>query len=179
MSQVNAALRQAAALLLGYPDEGWPELLDLVRTSLDELTGPCAAPLRRFCAGTAGTPVLHLAARYVTTFDRSSRRTLHLSYYADGDTPQRGASLEAWYERYRAHGWECPPDELPDYLPLVLEFTARCPEAGTELLYEHRGGLDLLRAALVEHGSPYAHVLEAVHATLPEVVGQRTAAAGW
>jgi nitrate reductase molybdenum cofactor assembly chaperone NarJ/NarW len=176
-SSAVAAVHQSAALLLGYPDEAWPARLSLVRDGLNELTGPGARSLLRFCAATAGTPVLDLAAAYVTTFDRSRRRTLHLSYYTDGDTRRRGASLAAWKARYRAHGWECPPDELPDHLPLVLEFAARCPEPGTLLLREHRAGLELLDAALVRHGSPYADILHAIRATLPEATPADRAAA--
>ncbi len=113
----------------------------------------------------------------MTTFDRSRRRTLHLSYYTDGDTRRRGATLAAWKARYRAHGWECPPDELPDHLPLVLEFAAHCPGPGTELLCEHRAGLHLLHCALIKHTSPYAHVLEAILATLPQPTHDDRAAA--
>lgn len=172
----TAAVRQAAALLLGYPDEDWPARLALVREGVGRLTGPGTAPLLRFCATVQDTPVLDLAARYVTTFDRSRRRTLHLTYYTDGDTRRRGAALAALKARYRAHGWQPPEDELPDHLPLVLEFAARCPEPGTRLLQDHRPGIELLAMALTDRSSPYADVLAAVLATLPDAPHGRAAA---
>ncbi|MBI0320341.1 nitrate reductase molybdenum cofactor assembly chaperone, partial [Streptomyces javensis] len=139
----------------------------LVRDCLTELSIPAAAPLLRFCATVDGVPLLDLAAAYVRTFDRSRRRALHLTYYTDGDTRRRGSTLAALKARYRAHGWAPPEDELPDHLPLMLEFAARCPDPGTRLLRDHRAALELLRMSLTDHGSPYADVLRAVCDTLP------------
>lgn len=158
---------QAASLLLTHPGDDWPARLDLVTGALATATGPEPRLLARFCAAVAGVPALELSARYITTFDRSRRRTLHLTYYTDGDTRRRGQSLLAWQDLYRAHGWQPPDDELPDFLPLALEFAARCPEPGRRALREHRAALELLRLALRDHRSPYADVLEAVCRTLP------------
>ncbi|MGC5345228.1 nitrate reductase molybdenum cofactor assembly chaperone [Streptomyces sp. DT171] len=161
------AVHQSAALLLGYPDHTWPARLRTVADSLTQLSGPGTGPLRSFCAAVRDTPPMALAEHYILTFDRSRRRTLYLTYYTDGDTRRRGGSLAEWKARYRAHGWETPPDDLPDHLPLALEFAARCPEPGTALLQEHRAALELLRMALTDHGTPYADVLRGVCDTLP------------
>jgi nitrate reductase delta subunit len=74
-------------------------------------------------------------------------------------------SLVRFKEVYRAHGLEFADEELPDFLPAVLEFTART--GNTDLLLEHRECLDRLRARLTDFGTPYASVLDAVCATLP------------
>ncbi|GGZ80641.1 nitrate reductase molybdenum cofactor assembly chaperone [Streptomyces bluensis] len=165
----TALIHQAASLLLLHPGRDWPQRLHLVTDTLDGVSGAGAEtePLSRFCAAVAGVPALELSARYITTFDRSRRRTLHLTYYTDGDTRRRGQSLLNWRELYRTHGWQPPSDELPDFLPLALEFAARCPEPGRRALQDHRAALELLRLALREHRSPYADVLEAVCRTLP------------
>ncbi|MEW2395287.1 nitrate reductase molybdenum cofactor assembly chaperone [Streptomyces sp. NPDC046862] len=163
----TALIHQAASLLLLHPGRDWPQRLRLVTGTLGGVPGADTEPLARFCATMADVPALELSARYVTTFDRSRRRTLHLTYYTDGDTRRRGESLLNWRELYRAHGWQPPTDELPDFLPLALEFAARCPEPGRRALQDHRAALELLRLALHEHRSPYADVLEAVCRTLP------------
>ncbi|MEV7614157.1 nitrate reductase molybdenum cofactor assembly chaperone [Streptomyces sp. NPDC089799] len=163
----QAALHQAASLLLSHPDEDWPQRLGLVRGALAGLPGKEAAPLLRFCEAVSGVPQLELSARYVATFDRSRRRTLYLTYYTDGDTRRRGKALLRWQHLYRDHGWQPPADELPDFLPLALEFAARCPGPGRTALQEHRAALELLRMALTDHHSPWADVLEAVCLTLP------------
>jgi nitrate reductase delta subunit len=138
-----------------------------VSEALRPLPGAPPEALLRFCEETAETPVLALAAAYVTTFDRSRRRTLHLTYYADGDTRRRGAALARLKSLYRAHGWIPAAGELPDHLPTVLEFAARVPGPGQRVLHDHRPALELLRIGLSERRSPYAHVLTAVCLTLP------------
>ncbi|WNM29008.1 nitrate reductase molybdenum cofactor assembly chaperone [Streptomyces sp. Li-HN-5-11] len=164
---LHRAVRQAASLLLDYPDQAWPGRRDQVAEAIGRLPGEAPELLLGFCRWSAGVPLLDLAARYVTTFDRSRRRTLHLTHYTDGDTRRRGASLAALKARYRQHGWEPAGGELPDHLPALLEFAARCPDAGDALLHEHRGALGLLAHGLTAHHSPYADVVRAVQATLP------------
>ncbi|MEU5592939.1 nitrate reductase molybdenum cofactor assembly chaperone [Streptomyces sp. NPDC020298] len=166
----HRAVHQAASLLLHYPDQRWPAHRTLVLESIGGLSGPAAEFLLRFCRRTADIPLLELAAQYVTTFDRSRRRTLHLTHYTDGDTRRRGASLVALKARYRQYGWEPSGGELPDHLPAVLEFAARCPAAGHAVLHEHRGALALLATGLAAEGSPYLDVIRAVRATLDEGV---------
>ncbi len=66
-----------------------------------------------------------------------------------------------------------PVDEAPDHLPVVLEFAATVdPVAGRRLLVEHRVPIDVLRDALTECGSPYAHTVAAVCETLPAATDQ-------
>ncbi|MFJ9930057.1 nitrate reductase molybdenum cofactor assembly chaperone [Streptomyces misionensis] len=169
-SATTCLVHQAASLLLHHPDTDWSARLELVERELEHLPGPpdrSVHLLRTFCRAVRGTPVLDLSARYVTTFDRSRRRTLHLTYYTDGDTRRRGASLLRWRQLYATHGWQPPADELPDFLPLALEFAARCPEPGRRALRDHRAALELLRLALHDHHSPYADVVEAVCHSLP------------
>ncbi|MEU6036724.1 nitrate reductase molybdenum cofactor assembly chaperone [Actinomadura sp. NPDC047616] len=126
-----------------------------------------ADAVRRFVRQTRDVEPPELQARYVATFDRSRRRTLYMTYYTDGDTRSRGASLAALKARYRSAGWAPEETELPDFLPVMLEFAARCPAPGWELLAEHRAGLELLRRGLHDHGSSYALLVDAVRATLP------------
>jgi nitrate reductase delta subunit len=71
---------------------------------------------------------------------------------------------------YRRAGLTLSDAELPDHLAVVLEFTATGDAVrGERLLHEHRAGVELIRLALEEVGSPYAAVLQAVCATLPPV----------
>ncbi|ANH92537.1 nitrate reductase molybdenum cofactor assembly chaperone [Streptomyces sp. NPDC057197] len=165
---LHRALHQAAALLLDHPGPDWPDRLRTVAEALAPLPGEAPGLLLRFCRWAQGTSPLDLATGYVTTFDRSRRRTLHLTHYTDGDTRRRGATLAALKARYREHGWAPPPGELPDHLPCLLEFAARCPGPGTDLLHEHRPALALLAHGLETHHSPYADVVRAVLTTVPD-----------
>jgi nitrate reductase delta subunit len=161
------AVLQAASLLLGHPDGAWPFLVDTVRGALVTLDVPEAGPLLRFCDTVDGIPPLELSARYVATFDRSPRRCLHLTFHTDGDAPHRVAALSALGSRLRAEGWRAPDGELPDHLPLLLEFAARRPGPGTALLLEYRAAVEAVRHALASYLSPYADVLRAVCDSLP------------
>ncbi|MFE0106310.1 nitrate reductase molybdenum cofactor assembly chaperone [Streptomyces sp. NPDC059009] len=147
---------QAAALCLAYPDAEFHERLPLLRAA--------APKLADFLSYAESTPPQELAEDYVRVFDFKNRHSLYLSWWRDGDTRRRGMSLVRFKQIYREHGLEFTGEELPDFLPAVLEFSA---QAGPLLLEEHRSGLELLRLALTDHGTPYARVLEAVCATLP------------
>ncbi|MFC9468432.1 nitrate reductase molybdenum cofactor assembly chaperone [Streptomyces coelicoflavus] len=158
---------QAAALLLAYPDRDWPRRPRTVRETVAALPGPEIPLLLSFCDQAEREDPLALAARYVATFDRSRRRCLYLTYYTDGDTRRRGAALARIKSVYRAEGWLPPDEELPDFLPLMLEFAARAPGPGTALLTDHRAAIEVLRYALEAHRSPYAALLQAVCRCLP------------
>lgn len=165
-----AVAHRAAALLLDYPAEDLLETLPILRAALAGLPEETAAPLGRLADHLGATPLGALQADYVDTFDTRRRCALHLTYYAHGETRRRGPALVKVKDVYRAAGFEVE-DELPDHLCVLLEFAAREPGAGRELLLEHRAGLEILRLALLDRGSPWADALVAVSATLPPLAG--------
>lgn len=123
--------------------------------------------LERFLDGWTGDQTA-LAARYVETFDLRRRATLELTYYAHGDTRERGMALLRLKKLYRAAGLPMDSAELPDHLTVMLAFAALAePGRGEALLAEHRPAIELLRLSLHDLGSPYAHVLDAIAACLP------------
>jgi nitrate reductase delta subunit len=108
-----------------------------------------------------------LQAEYVETFDFDRRASLHLTYHVHGDRRQRGLELIRLKRRYAEAGLELADGELPDYLPVLLEFADLRPDEGRSLLAEHRPALELVRARLHERGSRWAAVLDEVVAALP------------
>ncbi|AVV45947.1 nitrate reductase molybdenum cofactor assembly chaperone [Streptomyces sp. ID05-04B] len=162
---------QAQSLLLAYPDEQFEQRLALARRVAATLPEPVARPLLRFAAHAEQNAPADLATAYVATFDHRKRCCLYLTYYAHGDTRKRGLALLRLKQTYAAAGWRLGDDELPDHLAVVLEFAATDPQAGHRLLVEHRAGLELLRLALDDDGSPWAPVLDSVSATLPALAG--------
>jgi nitrate reductase delta subunit len=161
---------RVAALLLDYPGEQTLGLLDRIRAEVATLPEPAGPALLAFVAHAETSDRTALAADYVQTFDLRRRNCLHLSYYAYGDTRKRGMALLRFKHAFRAAGVELGDEELPDHLPVVLEFAATVdPDTGQRLLIEYRAVVELLRRSLTESGSPYASVLDAVNATLPEL----------
>ncbi|HEX5535409.1 MAG TPA: nitrate reductase molybdenum cofactor assembly chaperone [Actinomycetales bacterium] len=181
MSRVDRATAttwQLCSLLLDYPDEQWRERLPVIRAEVSALPARTRPPLEQFLAHVDAVSPTELAADYVATFDTRRRCCLYLTYYAHGDTRKRGMALLAFKQAYRAAGVELTDDELPDHLAVVLEFAATADqEAGYKLLTDNRAGLELLRLALHDAGSPWGTVLDAVSATLPALRGDEREAA--
>jgi nitrate reductase delta subunit len=163
---------KVASVLLQYPTvalfDGLGQLTEAVRE------GPRATqrPFGIFLEWLSGTSPDTVARHYVETFDLRRRCALYLTYYRYGDTRKRGMAMVAFKAAYRAAGLEPVKGEgeaggeLPDYLPMVLDFAASHPR-GEKLLRAHRADLELLLRALRDVPSPYAHVVEAVCARLP------------
>ena len=163
---------QAASVLLAYPDGSLTDRLPLIRRVADSLPGPVAEPMTRFVEHAARTPLTELATHYVETFDHRRRCCLYLTYYEHGDTRNRGVALLKLKNTYRLAGLELDDGELPDHLGVVLEYAAAVDdERGRKLLLGHRAGIELLRLALDDAGSPYVDVLRSITATLPPMAG--------
>ena len=155
--------------MLGYPDDEVVDRAELVRAALADAAPQRSADFASLWDFWATTAPATVQNHYVEIFDLSRRHTLYLSYYTDGDTRRRGESLMTIKQRYRRSGFLVDTHgELPDYLPLILEYAARVdPRDGAELLQDFRRSLELLRLALVDKATPYAGVVAAVCATLP------------
>ena len=167
---------QAQSLLLAYPDglTGHEATLRRVISTVDPKVG---APMAFFLDYACRTRAGELAAAYVATFDQRKRCCLYLTYYAHGDTRNRGMALLTLKQKYAATGLSLVGGELPDHLAVMLEYAAMVdPPAGRDLLLAHRAGLELLRLALHDVRSPWAEVLDAVSATLPALHGDQRAA---
>ncbi|MDW6057399.1 nitrate reductase molybdenum cofactor assembly chaperone [Streptomyces sp. FXJ1.4098] len=175
----SAVICQAASILLQYPDKTTLGRIPLVTEAVAALPpGAAHTALARFLDHLAATPPRDLAETYVATFDRRRRCCLYLTWWTDGETRRRGHALAMLKDRYREGGLELGSEELPDYLPVVLEYAATGDLSdGLALLQEHRAGIELLRLALQDVRSPYAAVIEAVCATLPGPSPQERAAA--
>jgi nitrate reductase delta subunit len=164
-------LWRIAALLLDYPSAQTLAMTDQVAAAARELPDAVRTPMLDFLLREfTGADPMRLAARYVETFDMRRRASLHLTYYAYGDTRKRGMALLRFKHAYRQAGMQVGDHELPDYLPLVLEFAATVdPVQGERLLAEHVPVLELLRLSLQDSGAGYARILCAVLATLPPI----------
>jgi nitrate reductase molybdenum cofactor assembly chaperone NarJ/NarW len=159
-----------AALLLDYPSTQTLALTDQLSAAVMELPAAVGASILDSLGGFCTADPLQVAAQYVETFDMRRRASLHLTYYAYGDTRKRGMALLRFKYAYRQAGMQLGDGELPDYLPLVLEFAATIdPAQGERLLAEHVPVLELLRLSLQDSGSAYATLLAAILVTLPPI----------
>ncbi|MBP2333185.1 nitrate reductase molybdenum cofactor assembly chaperone [Corynebacterium freneyi] len=164
----------AAATLLDYPGGDAESRWDAVAQVLPDLPLEASDPLAGFIAHARAVGKRALEEHYVATFDQKRRCNLYLSYYATGDTRQRGVALLSFREMLAAVGLEQDRDELPDHLCVVCEAAARepgSPETGdaiaADVLATHRDGIEVLRHALADRGSAYSGVIDALVTALP------------
>lgn len=159
------------ALLLQYPDGEVLDARDDIVAAVREswASAPEQDSLMGFLSWWRDTPVYELQSSYVDTFDLGRRCSLHLTYCLFGDRRDRGMALLRLKHRYAMHGLTLTDAELPDFLPVMLDYAAMDPD-GELLLGEHRVPLELLRAALHEERSQY----EAVVATVCSLLGPVT-----
>ena len=167
MSATGISPYKLASVLLQYPTAallaGLAPLGDAAAATSPRATREA---FERFLGWLRATPPAEVAQHYVATFDLRRRCALYLTYYRYGDTRRRGMAMLAFKAAYRSAGFEPSDGELPDYLPMVLDFAALHPR-GQKLLRAHRADLELLLRALRDVPSPYAGIIEAVCAHLP------------
>lgn len=168
MSRRDQVVYMAGAWCLSYPDEDLLAKVPLMRAALAEFPGAVES-FREVLDALESTPLMESQAHYVREFDLSRRHALHLSYWTDGDTRRRGEVLGSFKKAYRQSDILVDTQgELPDYLPMVLEYTALVDfEAGRELLIQYRPSLEMLKFGLLKDNLPHARILQAICATLP------------
>ncbi len=157
------------SLLLQYPQ---PEVVEEIPSlDLDEV-GPVSGNQREaltvFLEWYRAQTLDDLRQSYVDNFDFDRRRSLHLTYQLHGDSRQRGLALLKIKSSYREAGLDPDENELPDFLPLMLEFSVLAPgQSGGELLDRHRESIELIRAGLIRAESPWAGLFDVVRDGMP------------
>ncbi len=152
--------------LLDYPNqelvEHLPELNDFVAKS-QEIDVAEREALQSFLTHLQSMSVTELQADYVKTFDMTAEHSLHLTHHLFGDDKNRGPALIDLGELYKDYGVEAVTNELPDYLPLVLEFAAYMDDdEATVFLSDAKKVLGVLAENLQKAESPYAALLSII-----------------
>lgn len=186
-----AALRlscRVLAHLLDYPGAAMRAALPELRQALQQeaaLSPERLAELDHLMATLQRGDAYEAEARYVESFDRGRATSLHLFEHVHGDSRSRGPALVDLVKTYEAggmffdgavHGPGAPLDEsfaqareLPDYLPVVLEFAStQEPATARAFLAELAHILNGIHAALIQRESPYAAAIGAVLALAGE-----------
>ncbi|NHX27666.1 nitrate reductase molybdenum cofactor assembly chaperone, partial [Escherichia coli] len=112
--------------------------------------------------------IYDLQERYVMLFDRSRTLSLNLFEHVHGESRDRGGAMVSLLETYREAGFEPATSELPDHLPVLLEFLSTRPFVEVQdTLADAAHIFEALNARLVRRESPYS----AVFATLLQLSG--------
>lgn len=154
--------------LLSYPT---PELQAAARdfsAVLDSealMPAPARQALAPLIAEIAEGDLYELQERFVLLFDRTRSLSLHLFEHIHGESRDRGQAMVDLAELYERNGLAISVRELPDYLPLFLEFLSTQNDAAArDLLNEPLHIISALATRLMRRGSPYAAALRALEA---------------
>jgi nitrate reductase delta subunit len=154
------------ARLLSYPDAQLRgDLIEMRQALLSEKAIASARldELNTLINALARGNALDNEAEYVEVFDRGRATSLHLFEHVHGDSRDRGPAMIDLAQTYEKAGLFLGPDEMPDYLPVVLEFVStQPPREARAFLGEMAHIFNAIFNALQQRNSPYASVLGAL-----------------
>lgn len=160
--------------LLDYPHEDLWSNAQLIR---DHITQSMAfgenvkAALVQLLDSIVGQEPIDAQEEYSVLFDRGRATSLLLFEHVHGDSRDRGQAMVDLMSVYKLNGFEINTRELPDYIPLFLEYLSERPfNEVTEWVADASNILGMLKARLENRASPYEAVFTALLAWVPDAV---------
>jgi nitrate reductase delta subunit len=164
---VRRTLKVLSAIL-SYPTPDLQSAVPELRAALDaehRLPRKSRDRLDRLLDEIATRDLYDLQERYVLLFDRTRSLSLHLFEHVHGESRDRGQAMVDLNALYARHGLIPTANELPDHLPLFLEFLSEIPEAeACELLGETAHVLEAIRMRLEKREAAYSSVFSCAQA---------------
>jgi len=157
------SLLKLVGVLLDYPQDAlWEHGEELLAAAeAPGLSKARRAQLVAFVRELLETDPLEAQERWLLLFDRGRSMSLLLFEHIHGESRDRGQAMVDLISAYRKNGFELSARELPDYLPLLLEYLNQRPaEEARDWLKHVSQIVGLLAARAGERGSPYALLLE-------------------
>ncbi|MFV0292623.1 MAG: nitrate reductase molybdenum cofactor assembly chaperone [Paracoccus sp. (in: a-proteobacteria)] len=157
---------KAFSLLLSYPStelqSAMPDIMEVLR--VEGLISPQRQlDIGRLADELASGDIFDLQERYVLLFDRSRTLSLNLFEHIHGESRDRGGAMVDLLEMYRAGGYDLDGSELPDHLPVLLEYLSTRPLAeAQEVLADAGHILIALQERLARRETSYMAVLDAL-----------------
>lgn len=157
---------RALAALLSYPTQDLLAASEEIRATLDrEALLPAAErrALDRLIGELEAGDLYDLQERYGLLFDRTRSLSLHLFEHVHGESRDRGQAMVDLLKLYEENGYSPVATELPDFLPLFLEYAStREPKAALELIGQPAHVVAALRERLAKRSSSYESVMAAL-----------------
>ncbi|AZS50476.1 nitrate reductase molybdenum cofactor assembly chaperone [Entomomonas moraniae] len=148
------------SVLLCYPEQELIDSVPAIGQILSELqvNNEYVQPL---LTELATNDLITLQENYVQTFDRTPTQSLHLFEHIHGEDRIRGQAMVDLMQEYQNDGFEVTANELPDYLPLFLEYLAVCEtKKATELLGEAIDVIGHIESKLSTNNSTYTGIFK-------------------
>lgn len=161
------------SILLTYPEADWLEAMPEMEKAIAEeasFNGRASDQLFPLFSMLRRLSLIELQEIYVATFDRNPSHSLHLFEHIHGESRDRGSAMINLLEEYWKHDFDASDSELPDYVPLFLEFLSLLPvEEALPLLGDAVHVLAAVGRKLEKNGSHYATVFQLLEALSPVV----------
>jgi nitrate reductase delta subunit len=153
---------KAFSLILSYPtrelQQAMPEIGGVLASDT-RLTAAARRALRPLVEELAGRDIYDLEEQFVLIFDRSRTLSLNLFEHVHGESRDRGGAMVSLVETYREGGFDPVTSELPDHLPVLLEFLSTRPASEIQdTLADAAHIFEALNARLIRRESPYGAV---------------------
>lgn len=166
MSDKQTLTLKALAVLLCYPTVEMQQALPEIESALSAenlLAGSQLVAVKQLILNFQQTELLELQENYVASFDRGRALSLHLFEHIHGESRARGQAMVDLLDMYQSYGFEMNAHELPDYIPLFLEFLSQRPQTeAIDLLAETSAVLQVLAERLESRDSPYYVLFDAM-----------------
>jgi nitrate reductase delta subunit len=169
-----------ASFLLSYPDQKWREELAEYRNVMEDIKEfSLREPLELFFEIAVNADDEKWIYDYISLFDFGKKTNLYLTYAKNGEQRQRGIELLALKNVYQKAGFQMTDRELPDYLPLFLEFlSAAEPVPAAFLVKQYFSAIESLFNRLKEEQSAYSLILNSVHKACVLLLQEKMAFSG-
>ena len=153
-----------SSFLLSYPELGWREALAELQEEIEAIEQEeVKTSLTAFIKQALDKTNDQLIDSYVYTFDFGKKTNMYLTYMNTGEQRERGIELLELKQHYKKSGFEVTDKELPDYLPLLLEFFTHANEQDSEpIMSKYKENIQALHVQLKEADSMYEPILTAV-----------------
>jgi nitrate reductase delta subunit len=155
---------QVLSVLLHYPDEDMLNGLEEIESRAADLPrAETKSAVQMFIGELKSQPPIGVQERYTAVFDMDPTTTLNITYHAFGDNEKRAAALAYLQHTYEQAGWARVTGELPDYLPLMLEFLSVCADPRhAQAVWQCLQSMPPLVARLEEKAPVYAALLQPI-----------------
>jgi nitrate reductase molybdenum cofactor assembly chaperone NarJ/NarW len=161
---------QLCSYLLSYPSKEFFDSLTEIESEIDSLSkGKIKKELQQFITKVKELSPDQLVDMYVYTFDFGKKTNLYVTYMSSGEQRERGVDLLFLKNYYKEHGFQATDLELPDYLPLMLEFAGQV-EAETlkPVFVKYYNNIVEIQDGLLAQNNLFGHIVAAVMEALHE-----------
>lgn len=159
---MNTSIYQIISYLLQYPNNQMIDTLPEIKEEIEVITHvEIKEYMTKFIQEVENMPLDDWTRHYIDHFDFGKLTNLYVTYLKLGEQRERGLELLKLKKYFEAHGFHVTDRELPDYLPIILEFCANVPiEVSNELLSMHGKAIMEIQMKLKEQNSFYELLFE-------------------